>query len=227
MFVNISTYLFAPLSGLPELREQLRALCRAAELKGTIMLSPEGINLFVAGTQGNIDLLLSHLRAVPGLQNLTPKVSLSDAQPFRRIERVGVVTSKRSLTPFESATKEALGFLELALHCQQIAHVADRSERFWMITPMNPLTSLEITTKVGLSFLELALHLQQLAHDADRYERPQVIIVDRAAGGEEVKEEERQAHPSRSRRSHFREFFDRHDASSHFPGSLPLQSRPL
>ena len=85
MFVNISTYLFAPLSGLPELREQLRAICRAAELKGTIMLSPEGINLFVAGTQGNIDLLLSHLRAVPGLQNLTPKVSLSDAQPFRRM----------------------------------------------------------------------------------------------------------------------------------------------
>lgn len=85
MFVNISTYLFAPLSGLPELRVQLRTICRAAELKGTIMLSPEGINLFVAGTQGNIDLLLSHLRAVPGLQNLTPKVSLSDAQPFRRM----------------------------------------------------------------------------------------------------------------------------------------------
>ena len=71
------------------------------------------------------------------------------------------------------------------------------------------------------------LREQHAARDADRYERPQVIIVDRAAGGEEVKEEERQAHPSRSRRSHFREFFDGHDASSHFPGSLTLQSRPL
>ena len=68
------------------------------------------------------------------------------------------------------------------------------------------------------------LRQQHAARDADRYERPQVIIVDRAAGGEEVKEEERQAHPSRSRRSHFREFFDGHDASSHFPGSL--QNRP-
>ena len=37
------------------------------------------------------------------------------------------------------------------------------------------------------------LRQQHAARDADRYERPQVIIVDRAAGGEEVKEEERQA----------------------------------
>ncbi|MSR33208.1 MAG: sulfurtransferase [Phycisphaerales bacterium] len=85
VFTNISTYLFAPLAGLAELREQLRAVCRAGELKGTIMLSPEGINLFVAGTHGNIDVLLAHLRAVPGLENLTPKASLSDAQPFRRM----------------------------------------------------------------------------------------------------------------------------------------------
>ena len=34
------------------------------------------------------------------------------------------------------------------------------------------------------------LREQHAARDADRYERPQVIIVDRAAGGEEVKEEE-------------------------------------
>ena len=52
------------------------------------------------------------------------------------------------------------------------------------------------------------LREQHAARDADRYEWPQVIILDRADGGEEVKEEERQAHPSRSRRSHFREFFD-------------------
>ena len=56
VFINISTYLFAPLNGLAELREQLRAVCRVGELKGTIMLSPEGINLFVAGTRVNIDM---------------------------------------------------------------------------------------------------------------------------------------------------------------------------
>ncbi len=85
MFINISTYLFVPLAGLAELREQLRAVCRACDLKGTIMLSPEGINLFVAGTRVNIDMLLGTLRAVAGLENITPKESRSETQPFRRM----------------------------------------------------------------------------------------------------------------------------------------------
>ena len=78
---------------------------------------------------------------------------------------------------------------------------------------------------LALLLLLLLAHLEQqhAARDADRYEWPQVIILDRADGGEEVKEEERQAHPSRSRRSHFRKIFDHHDASSHFPGSLPYK----
>ena len=37
------------------------------------------------------------------------------------------------------------------------------------------------------------LRQQHAARDADRYEWPQVIILDRADSGEEVKEEERQA----------------------------------
>ncbi len=85
MFINISTYLFVPLAGLSELREQLRSVCRAGDLKGTIMLSPEGINLFVAGTRVNIDMLLGTLRVVAGLENITPKESRSETQPFRRM----------------------------------------------------------------------------------------------------------------------------------------------
>jgi len=85
VFINISTYLFVPLAGLSELREQLRSVCRAGDLKGTIMLSPEGINLFVAGTRVNIDMLLGTLRAVAGLENITPKESRSETQPFRRM----------------------------------------------------------------------------------------------------------------------------------------------
>ncbi len=74
-----------PLAGLSELREQLRSVCRAGDLKGTIMLSPEGINLFVAGTRVNIDMLLGTLRVVAGLENITPKESRSETQPFRRM----------------------------------------------------------------------------------------------------------------------------------------------
>ncbi|HEX5790801.1 MAG TPA: sulfurtransferase, partial [Luteolibacter sp.] len=82
---NISTYRFAPLSGLKELRQELMSDCKVWGLKGTILLSPEGINLFVAGARESIDRLLARLRAIPGLEDLTPKISLSDHQPFNRM----------------------------------------------------------------------------------------------------------------------------------------------
>ncbi len=82
---NISTYRFAPLSGLKELRGELQDSCKAWGLKGTILLSTEGINLFVAGSAESIDHLLARLRRIPGLEGLTPKISLSDEQPFNRM----------------------------------------------------------------------------------------------------------------------------------------------
>ena len=65
--VNIAAYLFAELSDLKELRQRLIALCKAQALKGTILLSTEGINLFVAGDREGIDVLLAELRSIPGL----------------------------------------------------------------------------------------------------------------------------------------------------------------
>ena len=82
---NISTYRFAELSGLKDLREELIADCKAWGLKGTILLSTEGINLFVAGAADAIDSLLTKLRKIPGLEALEPKVSISDKQPFNRM----------------------------------------------------------------------------------------------------------------------------------------------
>lgn len=82
---NISAYQFALLKDLKPLRERLAGLCKGWGLRGTILLSTEGINLFVAGGRGEIDRLLVELRAIPGLENLLPKISISEEQPFRRM----------------------------------------------------------------------------------------------------------------------------------------------
>jgi len=84
-FTNVSTYCFAELDGLAELRAELLQKCRQWNLKGTILLSREGINLFVAGEQGSIEALMDRLRQIPGLEGLTPKLSYSDHQPFNRM----------------------------------------------------------------------------------------------------------------------------------------------
>ena len=84
-FINIAAYKFAALPELRSLRARLLALCRSWELKGTILLSGEGINLFVAGEREKINLLLAELRGIPGLENLHVKESETAHQPFRRM----------------------------------------------------------------------------------------------------------------------------------------------
>ncbi|MEZ0389877.1 MAG: rhodanese-related sulfurtransferase, partial [Verrucomicrobium sp.] len=85
VFTNIAAYKFANLTDLKPLREKLVAQCKAWGLKGTILLSPEGVNLFVAGGAAEIEHLLGLLRDLPGLEALTPKYSDSAEQPFRRM----------------------------------------------------------------------------------------------------------------------------------------------
>ena len=83
--LNVSTYKFTELQNLPELREQLLRECLELELKGSILLSPEGINLFIAGEPSKVEKLLVMLRSIPGLEDLEPKLSESEEQPFNRM----------------------------------------------------------------------------------------------------------------------------------------------
>jgi UPF0176 protein len=83
--VNISAYKFISLDDLPALRERLLACCQALELKGTILLAPEGINLFLAGTRGQIDGFIVNLREDPHFSNIVPTESCSHSVPFRRL----------------------------------------------------------------------------------------------------------------------------------------------
>ena len=94
--VNISAYKFTPLDRLPELKDRLLQIAVAGDLRGTILLSPEGINLFVAGARVAIDRLITAIRAVPGLADLQPKESFSDVQPFGKMR----VKIKREIIAF-------------------------------------------------------------------------------------------------------------------------------
>lgn len=83
--LNIAAYKFAPLKDLTELRASLKELCKGLRLKGTILLSPEGINCFIAGEEHAIQELLEELRKHPGLEDLAVKESFTGAQPFHRM----------------------------------------------------------------------------------------------------------------------------------------------
>ncbi|WP_343656780.1 sulfurtransferase [Cupriavidus sp.] len=83
--VNISAYKFVTLEDIETLRPAMRERCEAAGLKGTILLAPEGINLFLAGTRGQIDGFMAWLHADARFADIAPKESLSENQPFKRM----------------------------------------------------------------------------------------------------------------------------------------------
>jgi UPF0176 protein len=83
--LNISAYKFVPLPDAPALRDQLHARATALALKGTILLAEEGINLFLAGTEAAVRSFVAELRQDARLQDLAPKESWSERQPFRKM----------------------------------------------------------------------------------------------------------------------------------------------
>lgn len=83
--LNISAYRFVSLDDLPALRERVLEQCHALALKGTILLAPEGINLFLAAPREAIDAFMTWLRQDSRFADLQAKESFSDAAPFKRM----------------------------------------------------------------------------------------------------------------------------------------------
>ena len=54
-------------------------------LKGTILLSGEGINFFLAGLQSNVDAFVTYLERDERFANIPLKRSYTDYQPFNRM----------------------------------------------------------------------------------------------------------------------------------------------
>jgi UPF0176 protein len=83
--LNISAYRFVSLDDLPALRARVLAQCESLALKGTVLLAPEGINLFLAAPREAIDVFLDWLRNDSRFAGLQVKESLSDDVPFKRM----------------------------------------------------------------------------------------------------------------------------------------------
>jgi len=98
--VNISCYKFITLSDREALKAALAQRCQALDLKGTILLAPEGVNVFLAGSREAIDAIVAWLRADPRFADLQPKESLSASAPFRKLRvrlKKEIITMKMPL----------------------------------------------------------------------------------------------------------------------------------
>ena len=85
VILNVSAYRFVTLDDTAALRPLLKSRADAAGLRGTILLAPEGINLFIAGQEAAVRGFLDALTADPRFAGLETKLSWSEEQPFNRM----------------------------------------------------------------------------------------------------------------------------------------------
>ena len=84
-FKIIAFYEFIEIKNLLEIKENLRKFATLNRIKGTILISREGINGTVAGSQNSIDELVSKLASY-GIKKINPKFSYSEFLPFPRLK---------------------------------------------------------------------------------------------------------------------------------------------
>ena len=83
--LNISAYKFVPLPDAPALRDLLHGWATELQLKGTILLAGEGINLFLAAPEAGVRGFIARLHADPRFADIAPKESWSATQPFKKM----------------------------------------------------------------------------------------------------------------------------------------------
>jgi UPF0176 protein len=83
--LNISCYRFVELSDPHAVREVLQEWAVTLELKGTILLAHEGINLFLAGGADPVRAFVAHLQRDARFAGIVPKESWSATQPFKKM----------------------------------------------------------------------------------------------------------------------------------------------
>ena len=84
--VNIAGYKFEPLENPVDLVRMYQQKCDDLKLKGTMLISKNGINFSLAGTQQATDTIIAFLEEDNRFLNIPLKVTYSETQPFRRMK---------------------------------------------------------------------------------------------------------------------------------------------
>jgi UPF0176 protein len=84
-YANIAAYKFISLDNLEAARPVYQSICKQLDLRGTILLAPEGINIFLSGMPPDITSFLEWLRSDMRLSDIDVKWSYSNDVAFKRM----------------------------------------------------------------------------------------------------------------------------------------------
>ena len=84
--LNIAGYKFEPLDDVGVLVPEFQSVCNKLGLKGSVYLSPNGINFSLAGSEEDIQQYVQFMEQDERFLNIPLKKTYSETQPFRRMK---------------------------------------------------------------------------------------------------------------------------------------------
>jgi len=112
-YANIAAYKFIRLDNTTELCPVYQDICKQLNVRGTILLAPEGINVFLSGTPRDITSFVAWLQSDARLSDIEVKWSYSDNVTFKRMVvkvkkeiitmRMPLITPERGRAPLVDA----------------------------------------------------------------------------------------------------------------------------
>ena len=83
--LNVAGYKFEPLEDVEVLVPEFQSVCDSLELKGSVYLSPNGINFSLAGSEEAVEQYLNFMEQDKRFLDVPLKKTYSETQPFRRM----------------------------------------------------------------------------------------------------------------------------------------------
>ncbi len=92
---HIAGYQFKAVPDVDTLRGQMLTLCAQTHIRGSVLISPEGINLSLAGIHTDIDFIQEQLNSTCGFGQLVLNTTYTRSAPYRRL----LVKTREELVP--------------------------------------------------------------------------------------------------------------------------------
>ena len=169
-FLNIAMYKFVNLQGkrLPKLQSDLKKKCLDLELKGSIIVSQEGINAMLSGEPEMINQFKIWLALRPSFADLDFKESYSDYKPFNRM----LVKIKPELIPFGASGIQPMDYTAPYISAKELKKMLDNNDDFNLLDTRNSyetrLGSFEKAAKLPIDIFRVFPHSLSYLKDMDK-----------------------------------------------------------
>ena len=177
--LNVAGYKFVPLENLDSLIPEFQNKCDQLGLKGSVYLSPYGINFSIAGTEENIDTYIQFMEEDSRVRDIPLKKTFSETQPFRRM-KVRLKKEIISLGRDDINPRELTGDY---ISPRELFEMYETKEDVIVLDTRN-----EYETRVGLFENALDLHLDTFRDFPSAIETLPEEYKDKKAGFSNVKQ---------------------------------------